>query len=360
MRDQQQYEEIRAAAASVYNRMTTDGSGDWGMAIDCWDWVPGVGLIAIMYYGEQLEQTEAVQYVHHWMKRNERLAGGELVINAVAPYTVLPALYELTGERRYLDKAAAVGDWLLREAPRTREGALEHTVTEAAAFPEQVWADTLFMSVLFMAKLARVTGQVKYAEEAAKQLELHLGLLQDEATGLLFHGWNCGEGHHMSAARWARANAWVVLATPWMAKEIDQLIALPASITERYTKLAQGLVENQGADGLWPTVLDRPDYYSETSGSAGIAAGLLSGIQLGWLKDEYLQAVEQALQGIISHIAADGTVLQVSGGTPVLESIAAYNSVPCYPSQYGQGLTLILLTMAAAMYEGGGCDASAE
>lgn len=360
MREQQQSEEIRAAAASVYNRMTTDASQDWGMAIESWDWVPGVGLIAIMHYGEQLRQSEAIQYVQQWMKRNDHLAGLKPVINAIAPYTLLPELYERNGNKEHLSKAVTIGDWLLQEAPRTREGAFEHTVTEEAAFPEQVWADTLFMSVLFLAKLARVTGQIKYAEEVIKQVDIHLRLLQDEKTGLLFHGWNCGEGHHMSAVRWARANAWVVLATPWIAKEIINVFAMPADIIGRYKQLAQGLVKYQGADGLWPTVLDQPDYYSETSGSAGIAAGLLSGMQLGWLDDSYLQAVEQALQGVLRNIADDGTVLKVSGGTPVLESMAAYNNVPCYPSQYGQGLTLILLTMATAMKKGGNCYANAN
>ncbi|BBH19398.1 hypothetical protein Back11_07430 [Paenibacillus baekrokdamisoli] len=40
----------------------------------------------------------------------------------------------------------------------------------------------------------------------------------------------------------------------------------------------------------------------------------------------------------------DGAVDGVSGGTPVLASIEAYNEVPVFPTLYGQGLTLLLLT----------------
>jgi len=350
----EQQQAVREVAATVFKRTTTDQSGDWGMTMDSWDWVPGVGLIAIMYYGNQLEQEEAIAYVKQWVERNEHLAGSEPVINAVAPYTVLPVLYEREGNDLYLQKAVSVGNWLLEKAPKTREGAFEHTVTEAAAFPEQVWADTLFMAVLFLAKLARVTGEAKYAEEAFRQLEIHLSLLQDKQTGVLFHGWNCGEGHHMSAARWARANAWVVLATPWIILESGQLVKIPEGVTTRYKQLADGLVNYQGTDGLWPTVVDHPEYYNETSGSAGIAAGLLAGVQAGLLDNTFLSVAESALQGVLLNIAVDGTVLQVSGGTPVLESVAAYNEVPCCPSIYGQGLTLILLTMAIVLKEGNG------
>ncbi len=350
MREQQQA--IREIAAAVFKRMTTDQSGDWGMAMDSWDWVPGVGLIAIMYYGTELEQEDALAYVKRWVERNEHLAGRAPVINAIAPYTVLPVLYEREGNELYLQKAVSIGDWLLEQAPKTREGAFEHTVTEAAAFPEQVWADTLFMAVLFLAKLAKATGEVKYAEEAFRQLEIHLSLLQDEQTGVLFHGWNCGEGHHMSAARWARANAWVVLATPWIISEIGQMVTISEEVTTRYKRLAEGLISYQGANGLWPTVVDQPDYYSETSGSAGIVAGLLAGAQAGLLDNACLFVAESALQGVLSTIAVDGTVLQVSGGTPVLESIAAYNEVPCYPALYGQGLALIMLTMIIVLREG--------
>jgi unsaturated rhamnogalacturonyl hydrolase len=52
---------------------------------------------------------------------------------------------------------------MLTEAPRTREGAFEHNVTENASFPELVWADTIFMAVLFLARLARLTGEAAYA-----------------------------------------------------------------------------------------------------------------------------------------------------------------------------------------------------
>ncbi|MEJ1715132.1 glycoside hydrolase family 88 protein, partial [Escherichia coli] len=88
------------------------------------------------------------------------------VINAMAPFAIFPTLYEYTHDNLFLEESLRVGQWMLAEAPRTREGAFEHTVTENVSFPEQVWADTIFMAVLFLARLARVTGDHSYAFEA--------------------------------------------------------------------------------------------------------------------------------------------------------------------------------------------------
>lgn len=337
---------LAETAERVYERMTKEGADDWGMNIDSWDWVPGVGVIAIMAYARLGDKREAIDYLQRWTERNKHRSEQLRVVNSMAPYAIFPDLYRLTGDRWYLEKARAIGDWIVTEAPRTREGAFEHTVTEGAIFPEQVWADTLFMAVLFLARLAKLTEDRQLAEEAASQLLVHLQLLQDPATGVLFHGWNCAEGSHMSAARWTRANAWVMLACPWIIGEIASLVPIADETIERYRQLAAGLRRYQGADGLWPTVMDQPAFYPETSGSAGIAAGWLAGMNGGLLDESYRDAALRTLRGVMANIGPDGTVHGVSGGTPVMPSVAAYQTIPCYPTLYGQGLVLILLSLA--------------
>ncbi|HEY4392024.1 MAG TPA: glycoside hydrolase family 88 protein [Paenibacillus sp.] len=338
-------EELMELAERVYHRMIDRTANDWGMNMGSWDWVPGVGVISILAYAKLLGKQEAIEYLRQWSEDNKHLSDQVNVINSMAPYAIFPELYRVSGDRWYLETAIKIGDWMLTEAPRTREGAFEHTVTENANFSEQVWADTLFMAVLFLARLAKLTGDSKYAKEAEFQLLIHLRLLQDPQTGVLFHGWNCAEGHHMSSARWTRANAWVVLACPWIAEEIGSLISIAEEIVERYRQLAAGLRHYQGASGMWSTVLDQPEFYEETSGSAGIAAGWLAGIRMGWLDATYREAVNQTLEGVMAQIEPDGTVQGVSGGTPVMPDVSDYDEIPCIPTLYGQGLTLIFLSL---------------
>lgn len=338
----------------LYAYMTSSPKGSWGMGFDHWDWVPGVGLIAMMDYGVTMKRKDVISYVKDWVERNKQLAGTMKVINSTAPFAVFPELYRQTGNEWFVEQSRQIAQWMLEEAPRTREGAFEHTVTEKVGFPEQVWADTLFMAVLFLARHAGLTGDRKAAEEALRQTTLHLRLLQDRETGLLFHGWDCQSGHHMSAVRWARANAWIAVAVPEIVMEIRGLTAIPEQLTERYVRLAGGLRGCQSGDGLWHTVLDRPDFYKEASGSAGIACGFMKAVRAGMLDSSYLAAAWQTVQGLLPLISAEGEVTSVSGGTPVMPSAEAYNGIPLFPTLYGQGLTMMLLTEAAKPDKEGG------
>lgn len=341
-----QKEILLQKAEAVYQKMLEDHTGNWGMDINHWDWVPGVGVISILEYYEQRGKKEILQHLTDWANQNLHKAENQKVINSMAPFAIFPVLYNETGDKKWLQTAEKIGQWIVNEAPRTREGALEHTVTEDASFPEQVWADTIFMAVLFLARLSRLTGNTSYAQEALQQLKLHLALLQDEQTGVLFHGWNCMAGDHMSAARWTRANAWIAVGTPMILQELEKIVTPDEEIIDRYNILMKALLNYQQENGLWNTVMDQVDFYPETSGSAGIAAGLLKAWRIGLLDENMIEPVKKTVLAVLDKIDADGTVAGVSGGTPVMPSIEAYNHIPCYPSQYGQGLTLILLAEA--------------
>lgn len=336
--------EVQQVLQKVYNYTTSSKSGDWGMDIHQWDWTPGVGIISVLHYFEMTGDHQALEFLEAWVERNKEKAALAKVINSMAPYAVFPELYRRTDNPYFLDEAESIGDWMLHTAPRTREGAFEHTVTEKASFPEQVWADTIFMAVLFLARLAALTGRKDYAEEALFQTEIHFKLLQDPESGVLFHGWNCIEGNHMSSARWTRANAWVVIGFPMIAEELKHIVEIPTDLIERYRALVDGVLSYCGSNGLWHTVMDQSTFYQETSGSAGIAAGILHAVRSELLDPSYSDRVVLTCKSVIAQIQDDGLVGGVSGGTPVMESIDAYNRIPMIPALYGQGLALILLS----------------
>ncbi|GJM70891.1 hypothetical protein HMSSN036_31070 [Paenibacillus macerans] len=193
---------LQETSQSLFTYMTAGNRDHWGMDAEHWDWVPGVGLISLLDYGIHAEERRAVDYVVQWVERNHSQAGQAKVINSMAPYAVFPLLYRLNGRGEYLAEAREIARWMIEEAPRTREGAFEHTVTEDADFPEQVWADTVYMAVLFLARLAEVAADRSLAAEALQQTLLHLRLLQHDDSGLMFHGWDCARQNHLSAAKW--------------------------------------------------------------------------------------------------------------------------------------------------------------
>ncbi|MHA6484935.1 glycoside hydrolase family 88/105 protein [Paenibacillus sp. strain BS8-2] len=312
---------------------------DWGMDIHKWDWNPGVGVIAISHYYEASKRPEVLAYLTSWIESNKEKALKFQHVNNMAPFTIFPDMYARTGDEFYRNTAVEYGEWIIDELVKTSSGAFQH----GGEWHEQVWADTIFMVVLFFAKLAKMTGNRKYADVAVEQLLLHLQLLEDKETGVLFHGYHC-DGHHLSAARWTRGNSWIVVGTPLVLQELEGLCEIPEELLARYRKLVDAIITYQADNGLWSTIMDRPSYYQETSGSAGIGCGLAIAVRLGLLDDSYMGAASRVLEGVMGKIKENGEVADVSGGTPIMQTIEAYNELSCYPTLYGQGLTLMLIS----------------
>ena len=107
----------------------------------------------------------------------------------------------------------------------------------------------------------------------------------------------------------------------------------------------QALVAWQDAGGLWHTVVNRPDFYLESSGTAGIAYGLNCGIQQGWLPQDLDEHVQAAWLGLWQKVSADGTLADVSAPTGPMANEQGYNAVPHDGMElYGQGMGLLALS----------------
>jgi unsaturated rhamnogalacturonyl hydrolase len=311
----------------------------WGMDINSWDWNPGVGVNGIAAYYDFCKRQDVLDYLVAWIERNKSKAMKFQHVNKMVPFSIFPIMYRHTGNRFYLDTAIEYGDWIMQNSVRTQTGAFQH----GGELNEQIWADTIFMVVLFLARLAKLTKNEVMAREAAQQLLWHLQYLQDPETGVLFHGYFCDVKNHKSNARWTRGNAWITIGTPLILGEIGDMIAVPAEIKERYQRLVAGLQKYQASNGLWHTVMDHPTFYQETSGSSGIACGILKSIRQGIIDSSYMPVVEKALGGILQMISSEGEVLSVSGGTPIMNAIEEYDKLSRYPTCYGQSLTLMLI-----------------
>lgn len=133
---------------------------------------------------------------------------------------------------------------------------------------------------------------------------------------------------------WARGIAWLVLGTAQTARELP-----PGERKELVTRLRQiapWLRKHQRPDGLWNVFIDRPDTSPETSGSAGIAAGMAIAAKEGWLGSEARTAAERCLGGLESYLGLDGCLAGVSQHNPVGEETLQLGYRIC--SAWGTGL----------------------
>lgn len=331
----------------VFQRLISanrDNSNDH-MDFDTWEWPQGVALYGLFKYYMHTGKDEYLLFMQGWY--NKHLAEGlpEKNVNTVAPLLALIHLYEITKEETYLEVCTEWADWVLHKMPRTEEGGLQH-ITIVAANEEQLWDDTLFMTVLFLAKMGATTGKKAYMEEAVYQFLLHIKYLQDAQTGLWFHGWSFIGRHHFGKTLWARGNCWFTAGVVEFIEISGIQGAVKRFLLEALEVQVKALVELQREDGMWHTLLNDPSSYAETSATAGFGYGILKGIRAGYLPETYSTAGKKAIQAVYSRIDEDGTVLEVSYGTAIGWNDEHYRNIPLCPTAYGQSLALLLLTEA--------------
>lgn len=318
------------------------GRGDQLLDMSLWDWSQAVALYGVWKYHLATGDPESLAWLERWFEGKLPRRPEQENINTMPQYLVLACIHEAYGRPDYLEACLRAADWLMTGLPRTELGGFQH-VTLDSDNRQQLWADTVFMSVLFLAKMGALTGRRDYAEEAKRQFLLHINYLGDHATGLWNHGWSFERRDNYACAKWARGNCWFTIAAAEAAEFLPREDWATQWILDAYRLQAGTLMQLQDDSGLWHTLLDDPASYLEVSGSCGFLYGLLKGVRLGLLPREWLPALEKGARAAAAHIGADGIVGQVSYGTCVSDSLDYYRRIPLRPSGYGQNLMLMLL-----------------
>ena len=251
---------------------------------------------------------------------------------------VLLTLYRETQDEIYKKIIDEKLDYLSCRALRFGDHVLQHTVSANNDFPEQCWADTLFMAAFFMLRAGVMFDRTELVDDALNQWYWHIQYLQNERTGLWYHGYDNTAGNHMSGFYWGRANCWAAFTMSQVAHILPQCYLYP-----KYLEIVGSLNEQLAAlktlqteKGLWRTILDDPESYEEVSASAGIAAAMaLKGNPL------HIKYINRAVVGVLENISEDGKVMNVSGGTAVMKDREGYRSISKRWIQgWGQGMAL--------------------
>jgi unsaturated rhamnogalacturonyl hydrolase len=319
-----------------------DPNCDDHFAIDKWEWPHGVALYAVFLSYRESGDVSLIVFLRDWFDRALKKPLPPRNVNTTAPLLTLAFLAEMDGQARHIEMCRAWAEWIMHAMPRTEKGGLQH-ITSHLVNEGELWADTLFMTVLFLAKMGSLLHREEYTAEAEKQFALHMEYLRDGKGGLWFHGWTFAGKHHFGGIHWARGNAW------FTAGAVEFLeIAKPKGLSRKNIVATledqiRALIRLQDASGLWHTILDDGTSYLETSASAAIAYGMLKAVRLGIAGREVRDAAVKAVEGVISRIQADGTVAGVSHGTAVGMNRQHYLDIPLSSTAYGQGLTFLML-----------------
>lgn len=304
-----------------------------------WDWPCGVA-----YYGiaDAYEKTGNEEYLKLLKDRVDELIELGLpsvwTVNACAMGHCLITLYKATGEQRYWDIVMSKIAYIRKDALRFGDNVLQHTVSANNDFPEQCWADTLFMAAFFLLRVGVELADEDLIEDALNQYYWHIKYLQDPNTGFYYHGYDNIAGDHMSGFYWGRANAWAAFTMSQVGGILPKCYLYP-----KYMDVAGSLNEQLAAlklvqteDGLWRTILDDEESYEEISASAGIAAAMVT--RGNPLHSKY---INKSIKGLLANVSEDGRVLNVSGGTAVMNDKDGYRNISRdWIQGWGQGLAL--------------------
>lgn len=308
-----------------------------------WEWTQGVGLYGLWRLFEKTRDEKYLDILTTYFDNQMTVGFPALNVNTVTPFLTMSYVGEYLGSEKYLAPCRESAAWIMAHFPRTREGGFQH-MTSDTLNDQELWDDTLFMTVLFLANMGRIEGKREYIEEAQYQFLLHAKYLADRETGLWYHGWTFNGRHNFAGAFWGRGNCWITIAIPEFLGMVDCAPAVRRMLTELLRAQVESLVKYQDESGMWHTVIDDRDSYVETSASCGFAYGILRGVHAGLLDKRYAEAAMKALDPILGYIGDDGVVKQVSYGTPMgRESKDFYKKIPIQPMPYGQALAMLLL-----------------
>lgn len=347
------YDDTRATAMSQRGGIK-EGVIARDFGISEWDWPQGVGLLGLTGLNAHFGDGRYDAFFGDWFEANLRRGLPGRNINTTAPMHALVEQPALMAEPRYRQLCREWAQWLMDGLPKTPENGFQHVVTSHKSRDEvtlntgELWIDTLFMAVLFLAKMGQREQRTDWSAEALHQVLLHIKYLYDKKTGLFHHAWQFDGRHNFGGVLWLRGNSWFTLGIMEYLAVCGEALStgVRAFLLDTFRAQAEALLALQAPSGLWHTVLDDESSYEETSGSANIAAGLLRGVRLGVLPETALEPALRAVAAVAEQVAADGVVEGVSGGTVVGQDAAHYQNIIIAPMAYGQAMALLALREA--------------
>lgn len=309
------------------------------------DWFQGVGLYG---FYKLYKLTGSQTYLKIMTEYYEEQIGVGLPskhVNSMAPMLTMCFLNEELKNQDYEKILLEWSDYLFNHLKRASNGAFQHTTSESNN-DDQLWDDTLFMSVLFLAKAGIVFQKKEYVEDAIYQFLEHTKYLFDTSTGLWFHGYNLKEKHNYGRALWGRGNSWVTIFIPEFLDILSNYPMMPSLkryMVEVLNCQIEALAKYQSENGLWHTLIDDPTSYLESSATSGFGYGILKSVRKEYVDRKYEENGLKALKVILEQINDEGVLELVSGGTRMGMDKEFYKNIPLKPEAYGQAMAMLIL-----------------
>lgn len=211
-----------------------------------------------------------------------------------------------------------------------------------------VWADDMFMSVPFVARMGVLLCDTALFREALLMAAKIDACLADKATGIYVHGYN----KHLfksHAVSWGRANGWALWALSEVLSFVPSTTPGYGKVRQTFTDRLNAILRFQDDAGMFHQIIDDPATYAETSATAMIAIAMSRALRRGWLPGcrrlNLLRAWNAVVEKINRHFDVEG----ICASTELLDDVEYYRNRPTSVSDpRGMGA---VLTLCAEMME---------
>lgn len=256
-------------------------------------------------------------------------------------YTGVMALYEATGDEKYLNAALNYGkakdwqldkpetrhaDWqcigqtymelyLLKKDPQMMAGIKKNIDAQMATpQPGRVdwwWCDALYMAPPVLVRLHEATGDKKYLEYLNTMYWDTVDFLYNEEEDLFFRDKTFFETTTTAGtpAFWSRGNGWVLAGLPRVLDYLPEDDPGRPKYEALFKDMSKRIAGLQQPDGLWRSSLTAPEDFptSETSGTAFFTYAMAWGINNGLLdRAKFEPVVKKGWTGLTRAVDANG------------------------------------------------------
>jgi len=232
-------------------------------------------------------------------------------------------VYALDKKSYYLDYLNRVGDYIINKQVKFPDGTLARNGPRKMT----LWADDLYMSVPFLARMGKLTGDKTYFDFAIKQIESFTRYIYDSTDGLYFHCFYNDENMN-GVAHWGRCNGWIALAQVALLDQLPADHPKRAQLQKMLLRQIVGFSRFQDTTGMWHQVLDKPDSYLESSVTAMFIYTVAHAVNKGWISPHYLSIALNGWEGLARKVTADGELQDICIGTNIEENIRFYYNRP--------------------------------
>ncbi len=223
--------------------------------------------------------------------------------------------------KKYIENTA---NHIMNRQERLEDGTLVRT------FPHKMtlWADDLYMSVPFLARMGKFSGDKKYWDDAIRQVKNFSKYLWDENKELYWHCYY-SDLKRNGVAHWGRCNGWVMMAKVHLLNFLPENYPGREDIIKDLERQILGIAKYQSKEGLWHQLLDKNDSYLESSCTAMFVYCIARAVNQGWIDRRYASIAITGWEGLKEYkIQLDGQVKDICVGTGIEDNLVFYYERP--------------------------------